>query len=181
MRFRDWSVDVWPIGETWAFKEHWNGEVTPIELPKTTFLNVEAVVMGLSPIPGSGRPVYENGFFDALRDRTLSINFERNPHPESCITRTFVTAASLRYKIGPDLSEYVYEKSKHVGIDQIVEYQNNHYGRVYLDSGRIEKQIEEINRHVESSKNAPLLLSGVGMQIQTNILTGVQLSLWDQV
>jgi hypothetical protein len=179
MRFGDWSVDVWPISETWAFKEHWNGGIAPAELPKTTFLNVEAVAMGLSPIPGHGRPVYENGFFDALRERTLSVNFEKNPYPESCIARTFVTAASLRYKIGTDLCEYIYEKSKRIGVGRIIEYQNNHYGRVHLDSGRIEKWIEETNRYVESNKSTPLLLSGAGTQIQKNILTGVQLSLWD--
>lgn len=181
MRFGEWSVDVWPVSETWAFKQHWDGEVSPAELPKTTFLNVEAVVMGLSPIPGHGRPVYENGFFDALRGRVLSINFEKNPHPESCITRTFVTAANLRYRLGTDLSKYIYEKLETVGVDDVVEYQKNHYGRVYLDYSRIKRWFGEIERHVELNEINPLLLSGAGMQIQKNILTGVQLSLWDEV
>lgn len=181
MRFGGWGVDVWPVSETWAFKEHWDGEVTPTELPKTTFLNVEAVVMRLSPIPGRGRPVYENGFFDALRNRVLLINFKENPHPESCIARTFVTAANLRYKIGYNLSKYIYNNIESVGIDQIIDYQIDHYGRVCLDYERIEKWIGEVKKHVESGSRGPLLLSGAGMYIQKNILTGVQLSLWSQV
>jgi hypothetical protein len=181
MRFGDWSVDVWPVSETWAFKQHWDGEVSPAELPKTTFLNVEAVVMGLSPIPGHGRPVYENGFFDALRGRVLSTNFEKNPHPESCIARTFVTAANLRYRIDSSLSRYIYDKSNNIGAYEIIKYQKEHYGRVYLDSKRIKTWLEEVKRHVEYGKVKPLLLSGAGKQVQKNILTGVQLSLWDKV
>jgi hypothetical protein len=178
MRFGDWSVDVWPIDETWAFKKHWNCEATPDELPKTTFLNVEAVVMGLSPIPGQGRPVYENGFFDALHKRILTINFKKNPYPESCIVRTFITAAKLKYCIDIDLSYYIYNRTESIDIDDLINIQHNHYGRIYLDRRRLEKWIKQVRDHVNSDKESALLLDGIGTNMQTTILAGNQLNLW---
>jgi len=50
-----WHLDVWPLRETWAFR---TGLVRPcnfLTLPRTTFLNVEAVAAELNPRPMRSR------------------------------------------------------------------------------------------------------------------------------
>jgi hypothetical protein len=178
LRFDDWCVDVWPVKETWAFQRHWSCEPTPAELPKTTFLNVEAVVMGLSPTPGRGRPVHDNGFFNAINRRVLDINFEENPYPDSCIVRTFLTAARLRYKLGFQLTSYIHHHMGRYTVDHLLDVQYDHYGRYYLDRERLERWVGEIHEHVASEKQTPLRLGGTETYVQGDMLANRQLNLW---
>lgn len=83
-------------------------------MPKTTFLNVEAAAVELATVHGKSRRIYTHGFFEALADRTLEINFEENPFPALCVVRALITAARLQFLIGPKLSKYLV-----------------HYGRIF--------------------------------------------------
>ena len=64
----NWSVDVWPIDRTWAFLKHWDKDISMANLPKTTFLNVEAIAVELRTTRGRARRVYEHHFFEGVRN-----------------------------------------------------------------------------------------------------------------
>ena len=62
-------------------------------MPKTTFLNVEAVAVELNPRPTRSRKLYESGFFEGVATETIEINLEENPFPDLCVARSLLTAA----------------------------------------------------------------------------------------
>jgi hypothetical protein len=75
-------IDVWPLGDTWALRQFRIGSGDFESLTRTTFLNVEGVIVDLSAPQRGRRRVYASGFFEALQTRVLDINLEENPYPE---------------------------------------------------------------------------------------------------
>ncbi len=60
LRSAEWLFDVWPLERTWAIMEDKVGVPSFSYLPRTTFLNVEAVAVDLWPARGrSGRYTLE--------------------------------------------------------------------------------------------------------------------------
>ena len=112
LNVRGWMVDVWPLSDTWALRELGVGSRDFQALTRTTFLNVEAVVIDLTNHRRMGRQIYSSGFFEAIRGRALDINLEENPFPELCAIRALVTASKLRYGLSKRLASYV---AHHVG------------------------------------------------------------------
>ena len=100
-----WQFDVWPLAETWAFRQNVIRPVTFETLPKTTFLNIEAVVVRLDTRAWRYREIYTHGFFEAMLTRTLEINCEANPYPILCVVRSLLMAAKLNFSIGPKLAD----------------------------------------------------------------------------
>src|SRR5271157_1476053 len=84
-----WMFDIWDVSSTWGI--HQLGlDPSFGELPKTTFLNVEAVAAEISSNPGFERRIYSGAFFKALEERTVNINFEDNPFPALCVVRSLI-------------------------------------------------------------------------------------------
>lgn len=147
-----WLFDVWPLQETWAFRE---GHVTCqgfSDLPKTTFLDVEAVAVELNPKRGTARRVYTNGFFEAISSRTIDINLEENPCPELCVVRSLITAAKLGFALGPRLARYVAYHGKKASMEELVEFQQSHYGHVYCCRDELSVWIKSIEQQARHSK-----------------------------
>lgn len=147
-----WLFDVWPLKETWAFREGLVSYQGFSDLPKTTFLDVEAVVAELSPKRGRARRVYTNGFFEAFSKKTVDINLEENPYPELCVIRSLITAAKLRFSLGPRLTRYVVHHGKKTSLEELVEFQKSHYGRVYCPSDELNFWIKSIEQQARRSK-----------------------------
>ena len=78
---------MWPIQDTWAFKERKVAGTGFSDYPKTTFLNIEAVAIQLFSKRRQKREIYSKGFFEAIAERTIELNFEENPTPTECIIR----------------------------------------------------------------------------------------------
>lgn len=150
-----WHVDVWSLEQTWAFHEDPRLNVTFEDLPKTTFLNVDAVAMEL---PGPHRTVsasqiidqiIENGFFQAMNDRVVDLNFESNPYPELCVVRGSEIAERLGFSLGPDLVAYIADHAPQTekGIQDLIEVQRSHYGAVRLAEERLRRQLQRVRAH----------------------------------
>lgn len=107
LRVEGVEIDLWPLEATWAFRTHRFSPPSFSELPRTTFLNVEAVavVVQLGKDGAAGR-VHDAGFFDAVAERRIEINFEDNPRPDLCLARSLDLAARLGYSIGPRLAGF---------------------------------------------------------------------------
>jgi hypothetical protein len=164
-----WHFDVWPLQETWAFVQNKGLVASPQNLPKTTFLNVEAIAVSLGD-DGEVGEIFESGFFDAVRTRTLDINLEDNPYPALAAVRALATAEKLRYSLSPRLGQYILETEKEVGPDALVNAQDSHYGYVRFRRLKIQRLVQHIRRELARSSATPIGVHDAATR---------QLSLWD--
>lgn len=128
LQHKGWLFDVWSLTDTWAFKGSDRGQIDFEDLPKTTFLNVEAVVADLTAKPGRARKIRANGFFEAIAEQVLEINKEENPFPMLCVVRTLITAARLQFSISRRLCKYLLHHSRSTSAEELVDVQLKHYG-----------------------------------------------------
>jgi hypothetical protein len=117
------AVDLWPLQETWAF--HRLGLSSPgfADLPRTTFLDVEAVVMELLPAEACGGELHAHGFFESVLARTMEINLEDNPSPGMCVVRSLGLAERLGFGFGPRLASYLASHLGRMTVSELVALQ----------------------------------------------------------
>lgn len=164
-----WPIDVWPLSSTWAFRVAGFQTPTFDQLPQTTFLNVEAVAVELWPEgKGQARRIYENVFFQALRSKTIDINFEENPFPELCVIRSLITGARLDFSLAPRLSHYVRVHGKALSEKDLERIQVEHYGKVRTLGSVMKSWVDTICTDID--RDAPFRLPVSRPQ---------QLSLWE--
>ncbi|MGY3087027.1 hypothetical protein ACVWYF_000053 [Hymenobacter sp. UYAg731] len=176
-----WEFDLWPLGKTWAFHHYPVGSSLEASfdcLPRTTFLNVEAIAMQLWPSePNGTREVFEHGFFSAFRTRTVEINYEHNPSPEYCVVRSLLVAQRLRFKLGPKLVQYIAKHADRYTMQEFARLQGRHYGRTVIVDYNMNKWLEIIHRHAATKKKTalPLIIPGTS---QLSLFKNHQMSLW---
>jgi hypothetical protein len=143
------TVDIWSLQDTWAFK---NLLFAPsfTELPKTTFLNVEAVVAGLHD---RRRPILSAGFFEGIEEEILNINLEHNPYPALCVIRALTLAAELRFSLSKQLASYIVDHAHVFPVDALMEAQRSHYGIDRYDSETVTTWIRAISNQLERGES----------------------------
>jgi hypothetical protein len=164
-----WQFDVWPLAETWAFRQNFLGPATFETLPQTTFLNIEAVVVRLDTRKWRYRETYTHGFFEALLTRTLEINCEANPYPILCVVRSLLLAAKLQFSIGPKLADYICEHAQAAGIDELMNVQWQHYKRLIYDGETFDRWLFAIANQRRLSKASPVQLPSANRQLNLDI------------
>jgi len=153
-----WHFDIWPLSQTWAFQKRIVPNATFESLPKTTFLNIEAVAVRLDSREWRYREIYSNGFFEALLSRTLEINSEPNPYPALCVLRSLMLAARLDFLIGPRLATYICEHARLAGIEELMQVQSEHYNQIYYDASTLNGWVSAIAKQRRLSKRSALEL-----------------------
>jgi len=151
-----WRVDIWPLHRTWALREGRIAPVDPIGLTRSTFLNVEAVAVALRPSGSRGRQVYETGFFNAMRQRMLDINFEPNPFPPLCVVRSLIMAANLELALSPRLVRYIHEHTNTHGVMDLIDAQVQHYGFMRHRAGVFGHWLDLVREHIRTDSSIPL-------------------------
>ena len=132
-----WQFDVWPVGETWAFKhDHSGGTADFAALPTTTTFNLEAVAVEAWPFAGRRRALFSGNdqFFEGILSRTIELNRADNPFPELTVVRGVILASELRFKIGPRLAGYIGEVGASMNEGVVERIQASHYGHARMDS-----------------------------------------------
>jgi hypothetical protein len=139
--------DVWPLDETWAFKEY---ALTPdiAIFPTTPFLNIDAIAVEARAARGRPRQVYEHGFFDAIGNELLDVNFEPNPYPDVCAMRALVLAAKLKYGISTRLGYFIAKRAAMSSVSAFEDAQLSHYGRIRCTASELTHWIEEISQQL---------------------------------
>lgn len=158
LRVKKLPVDIWTLESTWAFRSGLVPSQGFEALPKTTFLNVEAVAAELNTSSGRARQIYSHGFFEAVRDKLLEINLEDNPFPALCMVRSLITARHLDYSIGPRLLHYLYYHGSRISLEEMEAVQRAHYGHVKLDQNDLRNLLGLVQEHALSSTKTPLRL-----------------------
>ena len=164
-----WEFDLWAIGSTWAFGHDPKRVVSFENLPHTTFLNVQAVVAELFPRPGKARRIYSHGFFQGLLSKTVEINYEDNPYPVHCLMSGLLTAAKLRFAIGPRLVRYILAHSRGLDLAELLDYQRRRCGTVFAGEDMLSNWIAALRDQHRSSPAEPAKLPGMGFW-QDNLL-----------
>jgi len=164
-----WNIDVWALDRTWAFVGNNQMAATAENLPKTTFLNVEAIAISLGA-DGNVVDVFEHGFFEAVRTQTLDINLEENPYPALSAVRSLATALKLKYAISPRLARYILKTHNELGVESMVAAQESHYGWVRFGTDNVRALATYLKEELETHPTSPITLPGSRTE---------QLTFWD--
>lgn len=153
LNIHGWKFDLWPLAETWAFREKLIGEINFENLTKTTFLNIEAIVVRLDSQQFRAREIYSNGFFEAVLEKKLEINLEENPFPILCVLRSLTMAARLDFTIGPRLARYILEVGRKTTPEELCELQWSHYKRTTYTPGDFYYWLLSIREQIRGGAN----------------------------
>ena len=147
-----WQFDVWPVGETWAFKhDHRTRPADFAALPTTTTFNLEAVAVDVWSYNGRPRTIFSGNdqFFEGILARTVELNRSDNPFPELTVVRALILATELRFQIGPRLSTYIGDIGPSMSQDEVESIQTSHYGSVRVNSRVLCDLIATIGRRTK--------------------------------
>src|SRR6266542_3531098 len=130
-----WQFDVWPVSETWAFRQDHSGPADFAELPSTTTFNLEAVAVEAWSNDGRPRALFSGNdqFFEGILSRTIELNRVDSPFPELTVVRALVLASDLRFKIGPRLARYISDAGRSPSEEVLERVQASHYGHARMD------------------------------------------------
>lgn len=134
----DRSLDIWPLASTWAFsaanpRRADLGAATLEALPHSAFFNLDAVAVRLR----DGQ-VFEAGFFEGLKKRTLAPVFTPNPFVPLCTARAGVL--SRRYGVTPSVmlrDFFVGQVLQGLRWSQVAAAQRSHYGCTLLSKPQV--------------------------------------------
>lgn len=150
-----WAFDVWPLERTWAFTQDNTLAPNASNLPKTTFLDVEAIAVTFNGPDRIGQ-IISNGFFEAIEKRCIGINYRPNPFPGLSAIRTLVTASKLRFAISVDLARYFVNAVAKFGVEELIHAQEHHYGKVIFRGLEIEQLTNYFAREIQTSRNGQI-------------------------
>lgn len=156
LQVKDWSIDMWPIQDTWAFKE---GKVMGkgfSDYPKITFLNIDAIAIQLFSKRRQKREIYSKGFFEAIAERTIELNFEENPAPAECIVRALRIASKFKFVIGPRLARYMISYTNQMEIEELAEIYQRRYMSADVTVEKLHNCFKSIETQMQASNNRPV-------------------------
>lgn len=152
LRIHKLPIDIWTLESTWAFREGLVPGGAFEDLPKTTFLNVEAITAELGGQPGRPRRMFSAGFFEGIRDKQVEINLEKNPFPALCIVRSIITAQRLRFSLGPNLVRYLLHHERKISLEELEAAQLSHYGHIRLDRNELSALLGLVREQASSPR-----------------------------
>lgn len=143
LRRADWLFDVWPLERTWALVQDQIGQPDFADLPRTTFLNVEAVAVEVWPQRGRDREIYsgDDQFFQGILNRVVEINREENPFPELCVIRSLIMTSELGFHMGNQLARYIVNHGSRLTVLEMEDIQKHHYGQIRVPGKTLQEWI----------------------------------------
>jgi hypothetical protein len=127
LQVKDWTIDMWGLKDTWAFRD---GVITGngfSDYPKTTFLDIDAIAIQLFASGTKAREIHSKGFFEAIASKTIELSYEDNPAPAKCIVRALRVADKFKFAIGPKLASYMVSYVDKHDIEELTEIYQRRY------------------------------------------------------
>ncbi len=177
-----WQFDVWPVGDTWAFRHENYRDAGFAELPFTTPFNLEAIAVEAWPCVGRPRQVFsgDDQFFEGIVSRIVELNCTDNPYPALTVVRGLVLATDLGYRVGPRLADYIVAYGSSMTESQFAEQQLGHYGCIRRDSRVLRSIVESVAKQRDKVSAVPLPSVGqLSLQYDQNIRPRVRLHCMD--
>jgi hypothetical protein len=153
-----WTFDVWPLRDTWAFRQDGNDAGSFADLPSTTVFNIEAIAVEAWHKRGSPRAIFsgDDQFFEGILSKTIELNRPNTAFPELTVVRAVVMAVELAFRIGPQLSRYIAGVGPGLSEETVRHIQCSHYGYARIDSTTLKELIEFISRRSSESTGIEL-------------------------
>ena len=152
-----WTVDVWPMRETWAFK---NGYVTfenRESLLQTTITNWDAIAFSFE----DKQIVAAGSYLECLKIGELDIVMEYNPNPVGVLMRIIRSICDRQARIlMPRLVKYLKQELPKWSASQIVNAQINILGKIYLSEIEYYNFRDEVFSLEEDLFGSSVLLKG---------------------
>ncbi|WAJ70871.1 hypothetical protein [Catenovulum adriaticum] len=124
-----WWLDIWPLEETWAFKQNWVKLTQPQALLKTTITNWDAALFDLS----NQKLLLAPHYFDDLNQGILKLNLSQNPNPQGTLLRLLRCLISKPVTwLDTHLFEYLSTCLSPPQIAQLRQYEKVQYSSCYL-------------------------------------------------
>lgn len=160
LRKAEWLFDVWPLERTWGIMEDRLSNPQFSYLPRTTFLNVEAIAVDVWPPPGGEREIYagDDQFFRAIIDRVVEVNRIENPFPSLCVVRALVMTHDLGFRIGPRLARYIADQGPAIPEAELEQIQEKHYGHVRAPGRLLQKWIWSVRDSLDAGNDRDIRL-----------------------
>jgi len=155
LEVRDWSIDMWPLEDTWAFKENKSGKGFS-DYPKTTFLDVDAIAIELFSTKKQKRKIYSEGFFEAISSKVIELNFEGNPSPAKCIVRALQMARKFNFAIGPKLARYMASYVGRMEIEELAQIYQRRYMSTRVTVEGLHNCMKIIETQLQTSSKSPV-------------------------
>lgn len=152
-----WSVDVWPIRETWAFNNAGIAYRGHDSLLLTTITNWDAVVFSFKEKKIISGPYY----LDSLKMGELDIVLADNPNSASVLMRVIKAVCDKRAKIlMPRMLGYLKEELPKWTANQVLDAQEEFLGRVYLSATEFYNFRDEVFSLKEDLFGSSVLVKG---------------------
>src|SRR5690606_15027343 len=151
-----WRVDIWPVQHSWAFRVGLVEGGTVAELPRTTFLNVEAIAVEVSPERAAR--IFDGGFSAAWTTKCLDINLEENPDPLRSALRALFSAAKYRFALSSRLADYVLTQAAHLPPDKLEAIERRHFGQRRFGGETLARWIASIEVQRQNTPDIPVHL-----------------------
>ncbi len=146
------KIDIWPLSETWAFKQRLVGYREHFEdYTKTTFLDIDAIAVQLFVRSGRMRTIYSKGFFEAILNESIDINLEANPDPLRCLVKSLALAEQLNFSLQPRLARYIVTTARRYKPEEMSAIYRYHYGNERLTAEVFQQFLESISEQLHSS------------------------------
>ena len=160
-----WTVDIWPIRETWAFKQGYVFFKNRESLLLTTITNWDAIAFSFKDRKIIARPSY----LECLKLGELEIVMERNPNPIGVLMRVIRSICDRQAKIlMPKLVKYLKQELPLWSAQEIVETQENMLGKIYLSEIDFYNFRDEIFSLKEDLFGSSVLIKGRNFSLAFN-------------
>ncbi|EWH11919.1 hypothetical protein DS2_02008 [Catenovulum agarivorans DS-2] len=124
-----WYLDVWPLADTWAFKQQLVTYMGIESLLQTTILNWDAIVYNTQ----TKQIICTDNYFDALNTGTLDLQLADNPNPLGAYVRILRCIIHKPVQnISAALHNYLIEQHQIFDQAQVIAYEQSHYRQCYL-------------------------------------------------
>lgn len=137
-------VDIWPLEETWAYREQHivcEPEEYVRNLPKTVFLNLDAIIYDLNEDFW-----YDEQYLEAMNSHILDVVLEKNPQILLNIVRAMVLKKRYDMSFSEKLRNIIREQMNLEGdfVGKLLEIQEERYGKMIISGEEIDKVLEEL-------------------------------------
>jgi len=133
---QNWDIDIWPLAETWAFREGLV-DLTGIEsLLKTTIMNWDAIVFDWK----NKKLISKESYLKDLNEGYLDIILEENPNPLGATVKILRTIAikGTTY-LSKDICSFLTKNLNNRENEKIIEKEFKTYRNSFLSANFIEE------------------------------------------
>ncbi len=146
-----WKIDIWPLENTWAFRErHVDGSKLE-DLVKTTFFTWDAIIYNVN----KDSIFHIENYFDKIKSRVVDINLEPNKNPLGIVTKSLQISLKNSAKLSPRLVEYILKNTEDISPGKWNGEENEKNNQIKDTKVNIEAILKKLRQHFIKTPHKP--------------------------